>query len=68
MGQDTEFVSLVQEKDIERVLARFEEEYDKSLIRNKFALDTSTATIDETLAEFAREIKPHLAGGSDGSI
>ena len=51
---------IVQEKDIEYVLGRFEDEYNKPLIRNKFALDTSTATVDETLAEFALAIKPHL--------
>jgi hypothetical protein len=60
MRENPHRFGLVQEKDIERVLARFEEEYNKSLIRNKFALDTSAATIDETLAEFAREMKPHL--------
>ena len=34
---------VVQEKDIEHVLQRFEEEYRDSLIRKKFALDTSDA-------------------------
>ena len=38
-----------------------EEEYRDSLIRKKFALDTSDATVEQTLAEFAGEIKQHLS-------
>ena len=52
---------VVQEKDIEFVLQRFEEEYSASLIRKKFALGTSDATVRETLAEFAAQIKNHLS-------
>ena len=52
---------VVQEKDIEHVLQRFEEEYRDSLIRKKFALDTSDATVEQTLAEFAGAIKEHLS-------
>ena len=52
---------VVQEKDIEHVLQRFEEEFRDSLIRKKFALDTSDATVEQTLAEFAGEIKQHLS-------
>jgi hypothetical protein len=52
---------LVQEKDIEYVLERFEDEYQASLIRKKFVLDTTTATVEETLAEFVTQIKPHLS-------
>ena len=52
---------MVQEKDIEHVLQRFEEEYRDSLIRKKFALDTSDVTVEQTLAEFAGEIKNHLS-------
>ena len=52
--------SPLREEDIPLVLQRFEEEYQKSRIRNKFTLDTSTATVEETLAEFARLVEPHL--------
>ena len=52
---------LVQEQDIEYVLERFEDEYQASLIRKKFVLDTTTATVEETLAEFVIQIKPHLS-------
>jgi len=51
---------VVQEKDIEYVLGRFEEEFKRSLIRHKISLDTSTATLDETVAEFAIKIEPYL--------
>jgi hypothetical protein len=52
--------SPLQEKDIDHVLKRFQEEYDKSRIPNKFTLDTSSATVEETVAEFAEKIEPFL--------
>ena len=52
---------VLQEKDIEYVLQRFEEEYQGSLIRRKFTLDTTTATVEETLAEFAEQIELYLS-------
>ena len=51
---------LIQEKDIEHVLQGFEEEYTKSFIRKRFVLETSTATIEETLAEFLEQMRPHF--------
>ena len=51
---------IVWEEDVEPVLQRFEEEYEASLIRAKFALDTSDDSVEETLAEFAAQIEPHL--------
>ena len=51
---------LVQEKDIEHVLERFEEEYSRTLLRRKFELDTTTATVQETLAEFGEKVMPTL--------
>ena len=52
--------SPLKEEDIELVLRRFEEEYEKSRIRNKFTLDTSTATVEETLAEYIKKVEPFL--------
>lgn len=52
---------VLREEDVEQVLERFEEEYDNSLIRYRFSLDTSTATVDETLNQFVDAIVPHLA-------
>ena len=51
---------LVPEQDIEDVLQRFEEAHQNSQIRTKITLDTSTATVDETIAEFAEKIQPYL--------
>ena len=50
----------VQQKDIGRILGAFEEQYEKSLIRNKFALDTSEATVEETLGRFVEQVEPFL--------
>ena len=54
---------LLQEKDIEAVLGRFEDEYRQSVLRHKFELDTSEATPEETLAEFQRQVAPFLSDG-----
>ena len=54
---------LVREEDIEAVLARFEDEYNQSVLRLKFELDTSESTPEETLAEFKRQVAPYLSDG-----
>jgi hypothetical protein len=51
---------VVPEKDIEMVSRRFREEYDRSLIPGKFTLDTTSATVEETMAEFKERIQPYL--------
>jgi hypothetical protein len=51
---------VLQEKDIEYVLQRFEEEFQGTLIRRTFVLDTTTATVEETLAEFVEQIELYL--------
>jgi len=51
---------VLQEQDIEHVLKRFEEEVCKSLIGRRITLDTSTATVEETLAEFVEKMEAHL--------
>ena len=56
--------SLLQPTDVAHVLARYEEEaVKKSLIRRKITLDTSNATVAETLAEFVGEMEPHMTSG-----
>ena len=52
--------SIVQKKDIEPVLADFETEYERSVIHSKVVIDTSEATVEESLAELQGAIKPHL--------
>jgi hypothetical protein len=60
MKSDTHPYPVVQEKDIEHVLSRFEEENWHSLLGNRITLDTSRSTVQETVAEFAEKIVPHL--------
>ena len=60
MKEDPHRHPLVREEDIEHVLQRFEEEYRGSLLERKLTLDTSTATVEETVAEFAAQVLPHL--------
>jgi hypothetical protein len=50
----------LQEKDVEFVLKQFDELFSGSLIRRKFTLDTSTASIEETFAEFLKKMEPHF--------
>ena len=52
---------VVKEEDIERVTERFREEYEASLIFKRFVLDTTSAEVQETLADFAAQIEPHLS-------
>lgn len=51
---------ILKEHDVELVLQRFEEEYDNSLIRRRFVLDTTEKTPEETFREFLRQMEPHL--------
>ena len=51
---------VVPKKDIEMVSRRFREEYDRSLIPGKFILDTTSATVEETMVEFIEQIQPYL--------
>ena len=49
---------VVPEQDVELVLDRFQEEFDASLLKNKMVLDTTAATVEETLSEFVEKMKP----------
>ena len=53
--------SLLQDKDIELVLDRFHQLFDDSLIRQRFAIDTSSATVDESLEEFVKKVESYIA-------
>lgn len=46
--------------DVETVLERFERQFAETLIRRRFTLDTSETSPAETLAEFVRQVEPHL--------
>lgn len=54
---------IVPEGDVENVIQRFEDEYENSLIKNKFRLDTSVATVTESVSEFSGKIRPYLTEG-----
>ena len=51
---------ILQERDVQLVLERFEEEYAISRIRHRFSLDTTTSSVPETAAEFVRQMAQHL--------
>ena len=50
----------MQKKDIEPVLADFETEYERSVIHAKIVIDTSDATVEESVDEMRQAIQPHL--------
>ncbi len=52
---------IVREPDVEHVLARFEEEFEASLIQRRIVLDTSTATVEESLAELLERYQPFMS-------
>ena len=54
--QDTFF----QESDTVTVLERFQRQYDDSLISSKFTLDTTDATVEETLGEFIDQVRQYI--------
>ena len=57
MNGNPHYDNVVQEKDIEHVLERFEEEYYRSLIRRKFTIDTTNKTVEETLLDFVKSME-----------
>ena len=63
MRETPHYNGVLEEKDVEYVLRHFRAEYDKSRLRSKLAIDTTAATIEESLAEFLREVEPYLTEG-----
>ncbi len=49
---------VIDEKDVETVLQRFQEEYDNAVFFNRMEIDTSTATVQESLAEWVEKMEP----------
>ena len=60
MEENPHSYPVVPAGDVEHIMRRFAEEYDNSLIRQKFSLDTSDATVAESVAEFADKIQRYL--------
>ena len=46
--------------DIQSVLNEYDDSFARSTISHRISLDTSASTVEETVAEFAQEIEPHL--------
>ncbi len=51
---------VLKPQDVETALKGFRREYDESLVRRRFALDTTSASPLETMSEFLRRARPHL--------
>ena len=60
MEENPQPMGALRREHIELVLRRFEEEHSRSLIRYKFALDTSTSTAEKTFQEFLTNVQPLL--------
>ena len=52
--------AVLQEQDIDEVLRLFEEGVERSTLGPAFTLDTSTASVEKSVSEFAEKIQPHL--------
>ena len=52
---------VLKEGDVEQVLQRFQEEVDTSLIGSKITLDTSSVTVDESVAELVAKLEPFFS-------
>ena len=57
---DRHAATFFKEKDVEYVLARFQDEFENSLIRQRFSIDTTYATPTESLQEFIEKADPYL--------
>ncbi|MCL0099501.1 hypothetical protein M1O55_01365 [Dehalococcoidia bacterium] len=53
--------TVLREEDVDETVDLFEEHYNHSLLRYRFVLDTSEATVDQTREEFVEKIAPLLS-------
>ena len=60
MEADPHSNGCLKEKDIEHVLKRFDEEYEASLLNNKFTIDTSSSKIGESFEELIQILQPYI--------
>ena len=67
MREDPHEHQIVREVDIPHVLARFEEEYEESIIEKKFVLDTTDTTPEKTLDEFLKKFEPYFTNADRAS-
>ncbi len=55
--------AVLRAPDIQQVLDEFQLEFERSTIHNKFTIDTSQGTEEETLARFTEQFEPYLNDG-----
>ena len=53
--------TVLRDEDIEAVVDEFQHHFSHSLLRYKITLDTSKSTVEQTMAQFVEQIKPHLS-------
>ena len=68
MAAEPREFGVVKEKDIELILQRFEEEHERSFLRQKIEIDNTDLTPEETLSKFVEGIQPHLKEGDRARI
>ena len=61
MSQSPQPRCILKEEDVERVLDRFLQEYEDSLIFRRITVDTTSASVEESLQEFLDSMWPHLS-------
>jgi len=60
MKADPHTHALVKDGDVEDVLAAFEDQHTRSLLRKKIVIDNTDQTVAESLAEFVTQMQPFL--------
>jgi hypothetical protein len=60
MKADPHANALVTDGDVEKVLAAFEDQHTRSLLRKKIVIDNTDQTVAESLADFVTQIQPFL--------
>ena len=53
--------TVLREEHVEEVLKEIEYHFDRSLLRNRITLDTSEATVEQTISAFIKDMEPHLS-------
>jgi len=54
--------TMFKAKDAEYITDRFQEEFDNSLIRQRFSIDTTDSSPEDSLREFISKVEPYLTG------
>jgi len=57
---DRHAATMFKAEDAEVVLGRFQEEFENSLIRQRFTIDTTNSTVEESLEEFKTKIDHYI--------